>query len=197
LDRGGRCDPISWEEKKMDEKIRRTGLRAGVSALALMVAAGTSPTPAYATLYDWTYSANFETHPGTIMGSGTLTTTGASSPFTMTAISGTFDGMAINGPVPPSVSINNDVYVPAPFLDMFGIGFFIAGGTTINIYFTTTHSTYQDITEGPSVLGLNGTSGTFTLTPATAAVPEPASSAVLSVGLAGLWFVRRRRRKTV
>jgi hypothetical protein len=137
----------------MDEKICRTGLRAGVSAFGLMVAAGTSPTPAYATLFDWTYSAKFETNPGsTITGSGTLTTTGPSSPFTMTDINGTFDNIAITGPVTPGGTIignNNEVHVPAPFIDVFGIGFFIKGGTSVNIYFTTTHSTYQDIAGHP------------------------------------------------
>ena len=54
---------------------------------AVFAASLTCATQARATEYKWTYGGD-----GHHSGSGTLTTTGANSPFTITAITGTFDG---------------------------------------------------------------------------------------------------------
>ena len=62
-------------------------MRVRLAVAAVFAASVTCATQARATLYDWTYGGD-----GHHSGSGILTTTGATSPFTITAITGTFDG---------------------------------------------------------------------------------------------------------
>jgi hypothetical protein len=63
-------------------------MKVRLAVAAIFAAFLTSGTPARATLYNWTYGGD-----GHHSGSGTLTTTGATSPFTITAFTGTFDGV--------------------------------------------------------------------------------------------------------
>jgi hypothetical protein len=170
--------------------IRRKALVSGFS-LALMGAVGVWQTPAYATLYNWTFSGDTAGDTG----SGTLTTTGATSPFLMIDINGTYDGSNINGKLPPGTccggpGLNNDNFVfvpPSPaFLDERGIGFSTASLPDVNIFLFFPPASYGGVSSGGAIHA----GGTFTLT----AAPEPASLTLLAVGLAGLGMVVRLRR---
>src|SRR4051794_32745245 len=105
---------------------------AGAVALAgVLIVAGIPQ--AGAALFNWSFSGDTAGDTG----SGTLTTTGSTSPFTVTDITGTFDGNTITALLPAGSFALNDnlVFEPAPFLDGFGISFSIAGGTPVNIFF--------------------------------------------------------------
>jgi hypothetical protein len=157
---------------------------------ALIAAAFGLATQAQAAVYDWSYS-----DPDGNSGSGMLDTTGLSSPFTMVSITGSFDGLTITGPTPPGTCCetppnDNLIYVPAPYLDLPGIGFYTTDGTAWNLYYTGAPS-YNELNSGTFA---PGTSGSFTLT----GVPEPSTWAMMLVGFAGIGFAgyRARRRAT-
>jgi hypothetical protein len=119
----------------MMPSFRNTAIAA--AALALVV----SLTPGLARadlIFDWSFSGDSAGDTG----SGTLTVSGATSPFTMTTITGTYDGSSINSvPLPPGsccgVPANDNlVFVPPSpaFFDIQGIAFSTASLSGANIF---------------------------------------------------------------
>ncbi len=170
-----------------------------VSVVAAVFAAFvTCATQARATQYNWTYSGD-----GHHSGSGTLTTTGATSPFTITDISGTFDSSNIvflqdAGDCCGSTGNDNLLYSPpSTLLDGGGVTFETSAGTPYQIFFNSNDSAY-------SVEGINEVitfGGTFTATlqagPGPAPVPEPSSLGIAAVGfVSAAAFISRRRHWT-
>jgi hypothetical protein len=162
---------------------------AGIAAAAVL-AIGTWASQAHAGLFDWTYSDQNGNS-----GSGTLTTNGSSAPgtYTMLAITGTYDGSAITGIAPPGTCCSsppndNNIFIPAPYLDLGGIGFFDGADGAVNIYLAAGPSDYAVLTQSGNDEGANGN---FTLS-----APEPVSLSLFGFGLVGLAFARRRRRQS-
>jgi hypothetical protein len=108
----------------------------------------------------------------------------------MVGITGSFDGISITGVAPDgtccsSPANDNLIYISVgtPYLDLSGIGFYITGGTAVNIYHDVP-GYYEEASDG----GFGGP-GTFTLT----AVPEPSTWAMMLLDFAGLAWVGYRR----
>src|SRR5258708_11778426 len=111
---------------------RAAGFCAVVGAVTALVLSGT---PAQATLFDFSIS-------GSHTGSGTLTTTDTSSPFTITGITGAFDGHTITGLDPGFLGADDVIFVPAPFLDFDGLSFF-ENGLKVNVFADAVPSGYS------------------------------------------------------
>ena len=169
-------------------------MRVRLAVGIVFAASLTCLTQASATQYDWTYGGD-----GHHSGSGTLTTAGATSPFTITDITGTFDGSSIaflQGPGDCCGNTLNDNLLyspPSNLLDRGGLAFESSVETAFQIYFNSADNAYsvEDINE---VITFGGT---FTATPqlgSPAPVPEPSSLASVAIGLicvAG--FISRKR----
>jgi hypothetical protein len=155
-------------------------------AAAIMVAA-----TANATVYDFSYTG------GGFDGSGTITTAGPGDIETITAISGTFDGMTISGltPVgsccsnPASDNLlypNDDAPGGPAYLDYAGLSFGLSGSSTLyNLFYNPPYA----IIDSNVVVDAEG--GAFTLT----AVPEPASWALMLLGFGAAGIALRGGRR--
>src|SRR5258708_38575904 len=105
--------------------------RLSVVLFSLMLTALTS-TSAYAnSIFDFTFSG------GEISASGQFTaiSTGVGT-YLITGVSGTTNGVAITGVLPPKSYGGNDNVLqdPGPVPDSFGIGYSLANGHAINLY---------------------------------------------------------------
>jgi hypothetical protein len=169
--------------------------------VAALVVSLICATQARATQYNWTYGGD-----GHHSGSGTLTTTGATSPFTITDISGTFDGSNIAflqdpGDCCGTTGNDNLLYSPpSTLLDGGGVAFETFASTSYQIFFNN-----NNINSAYSVEDINEVitfGGTFTATeqvgvPGPLPVPEPSSLGIVAVAF--VWaaaFINRRRHRT-
>lgn len=192
---------------------RRGALAAAVGACALIALQA----PARADLiWNFSYSATVDVNTtqsnppypsgAMLQASGQLTTTdnlvtGAlGSYYQITGITGTYNGMAMSL-IPVGGYYNDNLLYPAgttypkgSYLD--GSGFsFVAGGMQINVYADTTAGKYDEVVDYDNTDTYEVTdNGTFTVSPAQSAVPEPASLAVFGAALVGFGLIRRRKR---
>jgi hypothetical protein len=174
---------------------KRLGL-VGAAAIATMAG-----TPASAAQYLFNFSGT-GFFGGTLTGNGTITTNDQSfvnqlngyTAQTITGITGTFNGSQITGLANVTGS-NNLFYLTGPFfVDGNGLGFSTASGVSANL-FVTNDTSYRVNTMGAGLLtGLV----TASATQVTAAVPEPATWAMMLLGFGAIGVsVRRKRRVTM
>jgi hypothetical protein len=130
-----------------------------------------------------------------------LTTTGATSPFTITDIAGAFDSSNIvflqdAGDCCGSTGNDNLLYSPpSQLLDGGGVAFETSAGTPYQIFFNSNDNAYsvEDINE---VITFGGTF-TATLQAGPAPVPEPSSLGMVAVGFfSAVALIGLRRHRT-
>ena len=148
-------------------------------------------------LWDWRYSA------AGIAAAGTFTTgetADASGFYSIVGITGARNGVAITGLQPTGTAIpgnepyavDNLVATAGPQLSGDGFGFALADGSYANPFFVGTgYDEYLSAPPYPAGLGSEVTV-TFSATP----VPEPATEALLLLGLGALSIGAHRRRET-
>jgi hypothetical protein len=125
----------------------------------------------------------------TLTGSGMFTATqNDPTSYTITGITGTTNGVAINGLLAPGTIGGNDnqLVLPGPSLDFFGVGYSLANGSIVNLF-------------GDNQIVLFDASGLPTFDQghiSIVATPEPATVALLMTGALGLAETIRRRRVT-
>jgi hypothetical protein len=131
---------------------------------------------------------------------GEFTTTGGPSTFTVTGVTGVVDGSDITG-LSSYGGADNTLFMPAPFADRNGIAFSAASGLDYNI-FENSPGVYGFCSSAveTSCTGTEANNAPepeeFTVTSAGSPVPEPATWALMLLGVGMLggarWFVRRR-----
>lgn len=175
--------------------MKKTLTAAFATALAIVAA---SPASAAQYLFDFSGSGIFG---GTLNGNGQITTSDASfiNPLNgytaqnITGITGTFNGSAITG-LAALFGANNLYYLTGPFfVDGNGLGFTTAADVSANL-FVTNDTSYRVNTMGAGLL----TGGVTAKSSAVAAaVPEPATWAMMLLGFGAVGFGMRRRSRTL
>ena len=171
------------------------GKKLVAAALAASLLAAASP--ASAAQYMINFSTNqalfgaTQTGNATIVTSDTLTTSPLNlMGYAITSISGLLNGSVITG-LSGFQGSNNFYYTSGSFVDGSGLGFTTAGGTSASLYFASSAQRYQLTTTSPF------SSGYVTATSSIAAVPEPATWAMMIGGFALAGVAMRRRKMQV
>ena len=171
--------------------------RTRLSLLFAATAGILSASPASAAQYIFNFSGTGFLG-GPLNGTGTLTTNNASfvNPLngytaqTITGITGTYNGSAITGLANVTGS-NNIFYLTGPFfVDGNGLGFSTAAGAAVNLF--VTNGTSYRVNAG----GLNTGLVTASASVVAAAVPEPASWAMMLLGFGAIGSSLRTMRRS-
>ncbi len=174
----------------------RMSIRSSLSATAVLALLSAVPVAASPFLFNFSGTGFFG---GTLNGTGTITTDGTSfvNPLNgytaqhVTGITGTFNGSNIAG-LSTVFGADNLYYLSGPFfVDGQGLSFATASGVSANL-FITNDTSYRVNTQGAGLLtGLVTASSTAVA----AAVPEPATWAMMFLGLGAIGGMMRRRRR--
>ena len=174
-----------------------TRTRLTAAAVLALIAAS----PACATQFDFNFSGN-GFFGGTLAGTGVLITDNTSftnptngyTAQTITGITGTFNGSEITGLAPGLFGANDLFYLTGPFfVDGNGLGFTTAAGISANL-FVTNDTSYRVNTQGAGLL--TGLVTASAKAEAPAAVPEPATWAMMLLGFGAIGWQHRRRRSS-
>lgn len=184
-------DVALFRESKMRTNLtNRLGL-IGAAAISMIAS-----TPASAAVYMFNFSGTGLFFGEALVGNGTLTTNDTSfvNPLngytaqTITGSSGTYNGSQITGLANVTGS-NNLFYLTGPFfVDGNGLGFTTAAGAAVNL-FVTTDTRYRLNAGGLSSGFVNASASAVT-----AAVPEPATWAMMLIGFGAIGLSVRRKR---
>jgi hypothetical protein len=165
------------------------GIRPAIARCAQILTLLTFALSAQAGSFDFSYSLppGSGSTPFSVTASGTFTTSAFDgTSYTITDITGTWNGFGITGLLAPGTFGGNDnlLFPSSPFLSVSGVAFTVAGpgddeAGQVNLYFDG-----ESYTENTTNVG--GTA-VLAITPRdTASVPEPNSFAFAIVGLLGV-----------
>jgi PEP-CTERM motif len=160
-----------------------------LGAIAVLCCALAFTTLSQADAIPFNYSGSEVAVTGTLFG-----TSNGNGTWTITGISGTYNGIAIAGIVPlgadPSYIYNNLLYYPADplFVDNAGILFNVPGVGDVNLYWDPSFG-YGNITGSLD----RGFVTTAVAVDFSSPAPEPATLGLLGTGILGTLVVVRRR----
>lgn len=173
--------------------------RIVIITLGALLAGGS----ANAAMFNFSYSGAGVAASGTLTTTDTATIIKGQQAFTITGVTGTRNGDVIDQLFPAAtvVDFNGDrtdnyLFTTGPFLTFNGFGFGVAGdspNTLYNPYFDGS-SYVEFVSNPPSGVAVNPLDS-FSLTRATAAVPEPATWAMFLGGFGLLGATMRRRQR--
>jgi hypothetical protein len=168
-------------------------------AACCLMLIGLSAKPADATTvtFDWSLAGPAASLGGVpLSGSGTITATVGANGDSVTAITGSLGGIAINGPTSFFGSDNLLFPTGTTPVDTSGIALALADGESVNIFsFFAEGSTPSGNAFGEYTSGSGFGVGTFALSPV-GATPLPPTWTMMLVGLAGVgFFVYRRQQR--
>ena len=162
--------------------------------LAVAMSALLGAVPASAAEYLFGFTGLGRTASGTLTTTDTAFASRGYQAVSITGITGTINGLAITG-LNGFLGSDNLYYLTGPsFLDGSGLGFTASDGSQTSLY-------YQDFLSSYRITTFTGGFGTGLVTAtssavAAAAVPEPASWALMLGGFGAIGGALRSRRKT-